>query len=126
MGFWIGVLPFLWYLKFVMSEFTMIEKKKREFYAWGIIRYCFCALWFTVGNAFFLMDQNDWHSFYQSICDNVSKIIAGVFWLAFIFFIYYFFIRRYAKEKEKRGLVYPPEPIQEAHVVEEKKVEPKE
>jgi Ca2+/Na+ antiporter len=101
---WVGVLPFIWYLKFVMAETTVIEQKKRRFYAWGIIRYCYCALWFTIGTAFFLMNQNDWQRLYESMADNVAKLISVVFWLGFAFFIYYFFVYKYPKEAEKRGL----------------------
>jgi hypothetical protein len=102
---WVGVLPFLWYLRFVMvGEGTIIEEKRRGFYAWGILRYCYCASWFTLGTTFFLMNQNDWQHLYETMTDNVTKLISGVFWLGFAFFIYYFFVRKYEKEKERRGL----------------------
>jgi hypothetical protein len=103
-GVWVGVLPFIWYLKFVMGETTIVEQKRRGFYAWGIIRYCYCAAWFTIGTTFFLMNQDDWQHLYTSMAENVTKLISSIFFIGFVFFVYYFFVRKYPKEKEKRGL----------------------
>lgn len=99
---WFIAVPFIFYYLLAMGSSNPGEK---ELYRWGIVRYCFCTLWFTVGSAFVLMNQSDWQLLCDSILENMAKIIGAIFWVAFAFFVGYFFKYRLPKEKRNRGLV---------------------
>lgn len=110
-GAWLAVVPFLFNYLFGLEDDTQYKKDHKTFYGWGIMRYSFCVLWLNAASVFLLMSQDDWLTLCTLALENMTKIISGVFWSLFFFFLVYFFVRRYKKEKEKRGLcVAPPLP----------------
>lgn len=101
---WLVSISLMFYYLFVMSNKTDDDKKKRGFYLWGIKRFLFCMIWFTVGSSFILMTPNDWLAVCQFMSSNVTYIIGAFFWVGFISFVIYFFKHRLSKERKARGL----------------------
>jgi hypothetical protein len=101
---WLVSISLTFYYLFVMSSKTDDDRKKRALYLWGIKRFLFCMIWFTVGSSFILMTLDDWRLFCNLISYNMPYIIGVSFWVGFISFVIYFFKYRLPKERKSKGL----------------------
>jgi len=101
-----------------------IDRKKAD-YRWGIIRYCFCDLWFTAGCTFFLMNADDWTWLCRTLTDNITKVVAVSLWLVFVLFLLYFFKMQLVRRKAKKQSKSPNQPEQIQHSEQTKKKEKK-
>jgi len=100
-GFWLIMATWFFYWLFLMREKNPEDKLRRGFYFWGWVRFCSFTLLFTAGGVFFNMRMEEWNIIYIFFQENITKIIAGTFWLLAIVIFGYFLIYRGLKRRKK-------------------------